>query len=366
MENKKINILIYGMQNVRGGVEMYLYNFAKYCDKTKFALSFLDTQTSEMIYKSELEKLGCDVIKVNSAGKNFKACVNELKKIFFEKEYDYIYINVPSYSRFIFALQKAKNKKTKMVLHSHGMLEMKKMPIKSRVSHYAGKYFFKNKPILRMACGKEAGKFLFATKPFKVFFNGIEIDKFKYNEEFRNEIRENFNLKEDELIFGNIARLSSEKNHMFLLEVFVEILKLKPNSKLILVGDGNDRKILENRISELGIDENVILTGAREDAYKFYSALDAFIMPSIVEGFGISIAEAQANGLFCFGSDNLDKSTNLTGNVMYISLEKSPKEWAGIILENMKRDLEAINKFSIDYKAEESYRKIFKYFEENI
>ena len=51
---KKIKILIYGMQDIRGGIEMYLYNLAKYCDYTKFSLTFLDTQANGIIYEKVL------------------------------------------------------------------------------------------------------------------------------------------------------------------------------------------------------------------------------------------------------------------------------------------------------------------------
>ena len=366
MKNKKIKILIYGMQNVRGGIEMYLYNLAKYCDYSKFSLTFLDTQKEGIIYQNEIKELGCSVEKITPSDIDFKACVKELKKLLHEKNYDYVYINVSSYSRFHFIVRMVKPKNTKMILHSHGMNNMKKKPLKSKISHYTGKIFFSGSNVLRAACSKDAGKFMFLNKPFKVFLNGIETDTFKYNESFRKEIRKEFNIEENEIVFGHIARLSPEKNHLFLIEIFSEILKLQPNSKLILVGEGVLRKEIENKIKELNIDSNVILTGSRQDAYKFYSALDAFIMPSISEGFGISIAEAQANGIFCFGSDVLDKSTDLTGNIKYIPLSSSAKEWAEIILENMKRDPNALEKFSKEFKAEESYRRIFEYFKEHV
>lgn len=366
LKNKKIRILVHGMQNVRGGIEMYLYNFAKYCEYKEFSLDFLNMQPDEIIYQDELKKLGCDIVKVTPSDKNFKACTNELKKLLNEQKYDYIYINLSSYTRFHFIVQMVKPKKTKIIIHCHGMPEMKMAPLKSRISHSIGKIFFNNIDVLRVTCGNEAGKFMFSNKEFEVFPNGIEIDKFKFDENHRNEIRNEFNIKNDELVFGLIARLAPEKNQLFLLDIFSEILKKESNSKLILVGDGSGRNMVEERIKELGIIDDVILTGARNDAYKFYSALDAFVMPSISEGFGISIAEAQANGLFCFGSDNLDKSTNLTGNVKYISLNLSAREWAEIILKNMKRDSNALEKFSENFKAEESYKRIFKFLEENL
>ena len=353
------------MQDVRGGIEMYLYNLAKYCSKEEITLDFLSMQTNGIAYQEELKSFGCNVVKITSSDRNFKACVNELKKLLNQQQYDYIYINLSSYTRFHFIVQMVKPKKTKIIIHCHGMPEIKKMPLKSRVSHILGKKFFDAINVLRVACSNEAGKFMFSNKPFAIFLNGVEVDKFRYNEKNRNEIREEFNIKNDEILLGHIARFVPEKNHVFLLDVFSEILKQKPNSKLIFVGDGKSQNEIEYKIKELNIADNVILTGARNDAYKFYSALDAFVMPSISEGFGISIAEAQANGLFCFGSTNLDKSTNLTGNVEYISLNKSAREWAEIILKEMKRDPHALEKFSKDFKAEESYRKIFEYFKEN-
>lgn len=366
MEKNKIKILIYGMQNLKGGVETYLYNFAKYCDYTKFSLTFLDTQKNGIMYEENLKKLGASVIKLTPTSENTKACAKELKKLLAEEKFDYFYINASSYNRFHFVSRMVKPKRTKFVLHCHAIIRKEDIQFKSRVSHYIGKLFFGNSKILRVACGKDAGKYMFSNKSFEIFSNGIDVEKFKYSEAFRKEIREEFSIVDTDIVLGNVARLSKEKNHLFLLDVFSEILKLNPNSKLLLVGDGAEKDNIVNKIKELNLESKVILPGARDDAYKFYSALDGFVMPSIVEGFGISIAEAQANGLFCFGSERLEPATNLTGNIEYIPLIKSAKEWAEIILENMKRDKNAIEKFSKEFKAEESYRKIFEWFEKNI
>lgn len=351
------------MKNIRGGVERYLYNFAKYCDYTKFSLTFLDMQSDGIMFQEEIEKFGAYVVKLPlSRNKTFK---QKLKKLLEEEKFDYFYINASSYNRFHFLSEMLKPKETKLVLHCHGIVRNEDISFKSRISHLVGKIFFNNSKHLRVACGNEAGKYMFSNKPFEIFSNGIDVEKFKYSETFRREIREEFNLNELDLICGNIARLSKEKNPIFLLEIFNEILKIKPNSKLLFVGDGPEKENIEDKIKEMDIRDNVILTGAREDVYKIYSALDTFIMPSIVEGFGISIVEAQANGLFCFGSTNLEETTDLTGNVAYISLEKNAREWAEIIVNNMKRDPRALEKFNKEYKAEESYGKIFKYFEQH-
>lgn len=366
MNDKKIKILIYGMQNLKGGVETYLYNFAKYCDYTKFSLTFLNTQKNGFMYEEELKKIGASVVKVTPSSENSKACEKELKKLMDEEKFDYFYINASSYNRFHFISGKVKPQMTKLLLHCHAIIRKEDIHFKSRVSHFIGKFIFNNSKILRVACGKDAGMYMFSNKPFEIFSNGIDVEKFKYNEEFRKEIRGEFGINDTDIVLGNIARLSKEKNHLFLLEVFSEILKLKPNSKLLLVGDGAEKDNIINKIKEMNIESKVILPGARSDAYKFYSALDGFVMPSIVEGFGISIAEAQANGLFCFGSDSLESATDLTGNVEYISLKKTAKEWAEIILKKLKRDSKALEKFSKEFKAEESYRKIFEYFEENL
>ena len=107
----------------------------------------------------------------------------------------------------------------------------------------------------------------------------------------------------------------------------------------------------------------VIFLGKKVDANKYYSAMDIYIMPSISEGLSIALCEAQVNGLKCYTSDGVDKQSNISGNVEFLSLSQSPKEWAEHILKsNNSRDENVLEKIPEEFDAKKSYKKIYKFY----
>lgn len=361
---EKIKILVFGMSDNLGGIETYLYNLAKNCDYTKFSLDFVEMSKNAIVYKDELEKFGAKIIKLNFKHGSWIQHYKKLKELLFNMKYDYVYMNVMACSLLQPCILAAKNKNTKLCVHGHVAAISSKYSLRTKCIHYMVRNLIRSNKILKVACGKKAGKYFFGNKNFNVFYNGIDVEKFKYNQMYRDEIRKEFLIKPQEKIFGNIARLTTQKNPIFLLEVFRKILT-KENAKLVLVGNGDmDEKIIF-KIDELGLKDNVILTGRRNDAYKFYSALDVFILPSIYEGFPISLVEAQVNGLKCYASDVIDEDVDITGNVKFVSLEKNAKEWAELILEDTNRDANVLDKIPKKFDKENSYKEVFLYFEEN-
>ena len=96
---------------------------------------------------------------------------------------------------------------------------------------------------------------------------------------------------------------------------------------------------------------------------EYYSAFDIFCLPSLFEGLSISLVEAQVNGLKCFCSTNIDQTSDITGNTYFLSLKKSPKEWAEeIINRNIKRDDDILKDINKDYFIENSVKKLEKYY----
>ena len=163
--------------------------------------------------------------------------------------------------------------------------------------------------------------------------NAIDCNKYRYSEEIRKQYREKMNL-EDNLVFGHIGRFHFQKNQMFLLEIFNEIHKIKPDSKLILIGDGEDKEKILNKINQLKLERSIELLGVRGDVEKIIQAMDAIIFPSLFEGLSLVLVEAQANGISIFASDTISKETKIGDNINFISLEATAKEWAETILKD--------------------------------
>jgi glycosyltransferase involved in cell wall biosynthesis len=138
------------------------------------------------------------------------------------------------------------------------------------------------------------------------------------------------NIKEEKLI-GHVGNFVYQKNHDYLIDVFVELLKINSESKLVLVGDGQLKADITKKIFSLGIEDNVIILGKVDNVQKYIQAMDVFVLPSRFEGLPLALIEAQASGVPCFISDNITEEVNISGFVEFISLEKEVFEWGKII-----------------------------------
>ena len=140
-------------------------------------------------------------------------------------------------------------------------------------------------------------------------------------------MREEFKI-EDELVVGHVGRFSQAKNHGYLIEIFLEILTISPDAKLLLVGEGALRENYETLVRNNGIQDHVIFTGLRNDVYKILQAMDIFILPSFNEGLAIVVLEAQASGLPVLASLAVPEEALLSESSHRLDLKCAPKKWA--------------------------------------
>lgn len=169
-----------------------------------------------------------------------------------------------------------------------------------------------------------------------VLYNIVKLDEFQFNENYRERIRERYNISKSDVVIGNIGRFTKQKNQIFILEIFLKMQEKNNNLKLMLCGDGEDRNIIEKFIGENELSENVILVGNTSEVYKMYSAMDVFLFPSIFEGLGLTFLEAQLNGLPCVGSDILPKEVIVSENVKLLNLQENKKVWCNTISDLMR------------------------------
>ena len=186
------------------------------------------------------------------------------------------------------------------------------------------------------ACSDLAGEWMFGKnslnkKNYKLIKNGVDTEKFKFNKDIREEVRTRYNLKE-EFVIGEVARFNTQKNHEFLIDIFYELYKLDKNAVLMLVGDGEKRSKIENKVADLKLQNNVIFTGVCPDIHKILSAFDVFVMPSFNEGLPVSLIEAQTAGLPVVASDTITEEVKITPLVEFLSLNTSAEVWAKKIM----------------------------------
>lgn len=196
------------------------------------------------------------------------------------------------------------------------------------------------------ACSEPAGRWLFGQKAlqapnFHLWKNAIDTSTYQFSQDTRNRIRSELGL-EDSFVVGHIGRFIDAKNHGFLLTIFQEVLKREPHARLLLIGDGPNRKEIEEKVELLRLGQAVIFAGFRSDVPEILQAMDIFLFPSLYEGLPVTLIEAQASGLPSVVSDTITKEIEVTDLIQFVSLESVAKAWADIIFtisrDNIRKD----------------------------
>ena len=342
MENKKIKVLFFVDRFLRGGIQTFIWNHIVNIDRTKFSIDCLvldDGATYDM--ENELRKKGIKIYKLEKIWPNsIKGYIEfiQASKKFFMQHHDYDILHIHSSSKaFPLAYYAKKYGVLHIIGHSHNIGfqtnnvakkivgDLLKIPYRMICNTY-------------MACSMEAAQWLFGddvAKKNKVHCikNGIDIEKYRYNPEIRQELRKKYDL-ENNFVIGNVARFSKQKNHQYLIDIFYEIKKMRSNSKLLLVGCGELEEAIHDKVKELGLTDSVIFVGFCDDVYKYMQIMDCFVFPSLFEGLGIVLIEAQASGLKCFTTaSTVPREVDISGNVEFISLNESPNVWAKKIIK---------------------------------
>lgn len=310
-----------------GGAESYIMNIYRHIDKSKIQFDFL-LRSNDNIYKSELDQMGSNVYVTDSFPRHF--IKNAIQTYLFFKTHHYQVIHVHANALlYMFALRCAKRNDIKCrIIHSHNssMAHMQLLPIhefnKRHIGNLATDYF---------ACSDAAGEWMFGNN-YTVMKNAVDTDAFEFDAEKRRNIRNELGINDNRLVIGHVGRFSEQKNHAFLIDIFAEIVKKRPDAKLLLVGGGDLKQIIADKIEKLDLAGNVIFLGVRKDVSNIINAFDVFAFPSLYEGLPIVIVEAQANGLPIFCSEAVPMQAILVDGVHVLPLESGADYWANCIL----------------------------------
>lgn len=326
-------ILIIGLSPILGGVETYLYNLVKKIDKDMYKFDFLIIGNEKSVFQDEINSLIGD-------GKNhffYSPNIKEhyftgkrwLKKFYDENQFDLIYLNTCTAARIKYCEYSIKKCGTQLISHSHSSNATKFI-------HIVSNGIYKNKITkmsnVRLGCSNVAYDWLFtdSAKENSIVPNGVDLDRFRFNIDWRNRIRQSLEVGENEIIVGNVGRLSQVKNQNF----FIELSKKLPNNyKFLILGDGELKENLEKRIKEENLCNRFFVLPAKKNIEEYYSAMDIYAMPSLFEGLPISAMEAQAEGLPCIFSTNVTRETGLSDKAFFLDLE-DVDAWVRVIIEN--------------------------------
>lgn len=314
----------------RGGLETMLMNYYRHIDHSKVQFDFLTHREFDGDYDNEIKELGGNVYhlsNLNPLSIDYKTSLND----FFENhpEYKIVHSHLDCMAGIPLKYAKLNNVPLR-IAHAHNSNQTKdlKYPLKL----FYKRNIKKNANYL-FACGDEAGKWMFNTDNFKVLNNAINARDYTFNINIRNDKRKEFGISDDSILIGHVGRFFPQKNHEFLIDIFNQFHKDYPNSYLMLVGEGELKTSIQDKVNTLGLEDYVIFTGLRSDVNDLLQAMDVFLFPSLYEGLPVSIIEAQAAGLPCLISDKVPIECKKTDLVYQLNLEESLNVWSDKIYE---------------------------------
>ncbi len=356
MSRKRTTVLHYVSIMDRGGEESFLMNIFRNIDRDKLMFDFLCMLPQDGAYGPEIKALGGRIWHADFDRRQdrLKTIDNALVLRDFlrehKDEFDVFHIHTQHALDGVLSSWAAKKAGIKkVVVHSHSA-----NTAFHRTVHKICRPMLRRMRIKRYACSDLAGKWLYGNGEYEVVKSGVESRKYIFDQNIREKVRK-ANGWDGKLVIGHVGNLTPPKNHPFMIEVMAELSKLVPDSIMVFVGQGEKEKTYQEKAKALGLEGKVFFMGPREDANELYQGMDYFIFPSIFEGLGMALIEAQISGLHCIASSVVPRDTCIcSDNVIYKDLSDGPKKWADVIAEGLnykRRDMsEEVRRSDVDIK----------------
>ncbi|MBW4592660.1 MAG: glycosyltransferase family 1 protein [Brasilonema angustatum HA4187-MV1] len=336
----KIRILHVVGSMVRGGLETWLMHVLRNYDRQCFQMDFLVETTKHCAYDDEVLALGSKIIPCLEPSQPLLYARN-FKRVYQEHgSYDIIHSHIHNYSGYVLRLAKQVGIPVR-IAHSHNDTSSLKTKagLKRRLYLALTEYWIKRYATLGLACSGKAAAALYGANwkndpRFSIYYCGIDFSKWKLETD-NVAIRTELGIPQDAFVIGHVGRFAEQKNHSFLIDIAAEVIKRKPKTQLLLVGDGPLRSEIEKKVREANLTDHVIFAGLRSDVRQIMQgAMDIFLFPSLYEGLPLVLVEAQAARLPCIFSDVIAEETDVVKFMMHrLSLSQPASVWAEAILE---------------------------------
>ncbi|MFI3213064.1 MAG: glycosyltransferase [Eubacteriales bacterium] len=352
-----MKILVTGFTANYGGVENFIMNYYRVMKQLDHSVVIDIMSTAEKpAFHDELEKMGGKVWKIPRNRYKWKQ-KNVIRSILqsSEEQYDVFWCNKCELADITY-LKVAKKCDIKVrILHSHNSNNMytgfRKYGVqllhefnKRNVKRFATDYW---------ACSDYAANWMFmediiGTNNYKFVPNAVDIKRFQYNENIRDEYRKKLNV-EDKLVIGTVGRFNYQKNPEFILETFREIYKINSNAVLLWIGVGELQDKIKQLVIQYNLENVVFFLGIRQDVNYLMQAMDCFLLPSRFEGLPVVAVESQIAGLPTFISrEGISEQVKFTEYIYRLSLKDPIEDWAKCILKNCKVDRK--NNYNKDHR----------------
>lgn len=313
-----------------GGAETFLMKMYRQLDRTRYQMDFVVSGDKRGYYEDEIERLGGRVFRITRKTKDFSAYRRELFDAVREDGCPVVLrIGSSAFSAIDLWIAKRAGARRLALRSSNasdgkaglGMLLQRALrrpltsvaDVKIAPSDLAAEYTFGP-----MAMRKGEVHYL---------RNALDLDAYAFSAEKRSAIRAELSIDAGALVVGHVGRFAHQKNHGFLIEAFAELLKARPDAKLVLVGKGELESEVREKSDALGVLSSIVFTGVRSDVPALLSGFDVLALPSFYEGMPNVVIEAQAAGLACVVSDTVTRQADVTGLVEFLPIDDT-EAWA--------------------------------------
>lgn len=301
-------------------------------------------------HNCKVHYVGCTGNKILKQLKIYK----NLKSLIETETYDCIHIHADVSNKLLISGLAAKRAGArKIILHSHASgVDGKHRKMKLLI-HKVCRCFLKYIGTDFVACSDLAAFWMFkniSLNHITIINNGVDLEKFRFNVEMRYEMRKKLNIRDNELVIGHVGRFAYQKNHEYLVTLFSALKLIRPDAKLLLIGEGPYKNYIDQMVCKEHLQNSVIFYGTSNQVYNLFQAMDIFVLPSHFEGLPIVGVEAQAAGLPVIFSDQITREAKLIEAVEYLPItSESIGDW-----------IETIEKFS-SYKRKDTYNELHYY-----
>lgn len=345
MENDGVKRILHmiGSLNV-GGSQTLIMNIYRKIDRNKLQFDFVVDHPEHLYFAEEIRQLGGKIYTMPTfRGWNIVEVVEAWNEFFGKhREYEVLHSHVRSYASIYFIVAKKYNVKT--IIHSHSLSNgngaqalVKKIlqyPLRFQADYF-------------MACSQDAGEWLFGknivrNNNFYFVKNAINAEKYRFSNSRRIAKRKEIGMDNHTFLLGYVGRVTAVKNPLFAIKVFQELVEMNASAhkykdiRMLFVGDGDLLSDMKKSVIEFGVADKVIFTGTKTDVADLFMIMDYYIFPSLWEGLGISLIEAQASGLQCICSENIPREAIVTDLVDSYILSAGSAAWAERIFHAVK------------------------------
>lgn len=323
MLKKKIKVLQFTVANSKGGRTQFLLNLWNAVDKTRFQFDFV-TFSKELSFIDDLARTGSDLYYIDTyPEENVNKFLDELRKIL-ANGYDVVHI-ATSYWKSCIIEEESKKWNIKVIVHAHSAgINASNVDVEEEMRRHCiiRDHLNPNIADCFVACSQSACDWLYGDRipesRKEIIFNGIDVDKYKYDEKKRMKLRQKLGIS-DEFVLGFIGRIEEVKNIGFLIDVIHELTDY--DITLLIIGNGSKKTELKEYARFSNLESYVRFIDYVDNVEDYLCAFDAYLLSSYFEGFPIGCIEAQCSGLDCLLSDRITKEVKVTSNVYFLSID---------------------------------------------